>query len=99
MSRKVYLTKLRPEFREQYIEAHRKVSRELLRRYQEAGMRHCSVYLLEDTLVMVSDSRDHEGLASAMLEDEVDTAWQNYVRPMKADGDWQEMSCIFGEDL
>lgn len=99
MSRKVYVTKLRPEFREQYIEAHRHVAGEILHRYREAGMRHCSVYLSGDSLVLIVDANDHAHLASTMADDPVDRAWQDYVRPMKADGDWQEAKELFSADL
>ncbi len=38
MQRKVYRTRLRPERRQEYIEAHRTVSSDLMRRYREAGI-------------------------------------------------------------
>lgn len=99
MERKVYLTKLRPEYREEYLQAHRTVSQELLRRYKAAGMRHCAVYLLEDTLVLITESEDHITMTAALAGDPVDVEWQNYVRPMKAEGDWRETVELFRADL
>ena len=60
MRPKVYLTKLKPERRADYIEAHRNISSDLMRRYREAGMRCCAVYLLDDYLVLLTDADDHE---------------------------------------
>ena len=99
MQRKVYRTKLRPERRDEYIQAHRKVSSELMLRYKQAGMLSCTVYLLGDDLVMVIEAEDHEKTNAILARDPVDVEWQAYVRPMKAEGDWQEMEEMFFVDL
>ena len=98
MQRKVYLTKLKPEYREQYIEAHRQVAEELLRRYRDSGMTHCSVHLLGDTLAMIVDSVDHAAMKAVLDFDEVDIAWQKHVGPMKSEA-WAEMEPVFYVDL
>jgi L-rhamnose mutarotase len=96
---KVYLTKLKPERRADYIEAHRNVSSDLMRRYREAGMRVCAVYLWNDYLVLLTDADDHERTAAILAADPVDREWQGFVGPMKAEGDWQEMEELFFADL
>ncbi len=96
---KTYIAGVRPEHRQAYIDAHRTPNSDLMRRYKEAGMRHCSVYLLCDTLVMLVEAEDHDALAEAMSKDPVDIEWQDHVRPMKSEGDWQEMQSIFRVDL
>jgi L-rhamnose mutarotase len=58
MQRKIYQTRLKPERRQEYIDAHRKVSADLMRRYRDAGMRTCAVYLLGDDLVLVLEAED-----------------------------------------
>jgi L-rhamnose mutarotase len=90
---------LKPESRADYIEAHRKVSADLMRRYREAGMRLCAVYLLNDYLVLLTDADDHQRTAAILAADPVDREWQSYVGPMKVEGDWQEMQELFFADL
>jgi L-rhamnose mutarotase len=99
MQRKVYRTRLKPECRQQYIEAHKNVSGELMRRYREAGMRLCAVYILDDELVLLVDAEDISKTSEILARDPVDQAWQSYVGPMKAEGDWQEMDELFFADL
>lgn len=98
MSRKVYRTRLKPERRDDYIQAHKNVSSDLMRRYKEAGMTLCAVYILGDDLVLLVDAEDHAKAASILAEDPVDQVWQTYVGTMK-DGDWQEMEELFHADL
>jgi L-rhamnose mutarotase len=99
MSRKLYLTKLKPERRDEYIEAHKNVSRDLLRRYREAGITVCTVYILGDHLALLLDAEDHAKAAAILADDPVDREWQSYVGPMKAEGDWHEMEELFHADL
>ena len=99
MRPRVYLTKLKPERRADYIEAHRNVSSDLMRRYREAGMRLCAVYLLDDYLVLLTDADDHERTSAILAADPVDREWQALVGPMKAEGDWQEMQELFFAEL
>ena len=72
----VYLTKLKPECRADYIEAHRNVSSDLMRRYRDAGMRVCAVYMLNDYLVLLTDADDHEKTSAILAADPVDREWQ-----------------------
>ena len=99
MQRKVYRTRLKPECRQEYIDAHKNVSSELMRRYRDAGMRVCAVYLHDDELVLLVDAEDLSQTSAILAGDPVDQAWQSYVAPMKAEGDWQEMEELFYADL
>jgi L-rhamnose mutarotase len=99
MQRRIYKTKLKPERRHEYIEAHRNFSSELMRRYRDAGMRLCAVYLLGDDLVLLTESEDHDTALARLAQDPVDREWQARVRPMKGEGDWQEMESIFLADF
>ena len=99
MQRKVYRTRLKPERRQEYIDAHRNVSSDLMRRYREAGMSLCAVYILGDELVLLMDAEDHEKTAAILAADPVDQVWQAFVGPMKVDGDWQQMEELFYADL
>jgi L-rhamnose mutarotase len=95
----VYRTKLRPERRDEYIQAHRSISSDLMRRYRDAGMTLCAVYLQGDELVLITEAEDHEKTNAILSQDPVDRDWQAYVGPMKADGDWQEMQELFLVDF
>jgi L-rhamnose mutarotase len=99
MQRKVYRTRLKPERRQEYIEAHKNVSSDLMRCYRDAGMRLCAVYLLGDELVLLVDAEDIAKTSAILARDSVDHDWQSYVGPMKADGDWQEMEELFYADF
>jgi L-rhamnose mutarotase len=90
---------LRPERRDEYIDAHRNFSSELLKLYKKAGLKVCAVYLLDEDLVLVVESDNHERVCEVLLNHPLDQEWQSYVRPMKAEGDWQEMQEIFAADL
>ena len=99
MERRVSVARLKPECREQYLEAHRNVPERVLARYSELGMRNCSVFLLGVDLVLVTEAEDHVVLDAALANDPVDREWQDFVRPMKADGDWQHMTQIYHVNL
>jgi L-rhamnose mutarotase len=98
MQRRVYTTRLRPEYRAQYLEAHRNMAAALLERYRLAGMRSCGVYLHDDLLVLITEAEDLDAAQRFLAGDAVDREWQQYVEPMKADGDYQEMNEIFRFD-
>ena len=70
-----------------------------MRRYRDAGMKLCAVYLLGEDLILLTEADDHEKTLAILKQDPVDREWQAYVGPMKGDGDWQEMQQIFLADL
>lgn len=94
MPRKVFVTRVRPERREDYVDAHRKVPEDLLARYGAEGMRSCEVWLRGDDLVMIIDAEDHGRIAAALAGDPVSDRWEAYVGEMKQ-GEWQEMRPVF----
>lgn len=83
MERKAFLTRLKPEFREQYIDAHNNFSAELRRRYLQAGVRNISIFLFEDQLFMYVEAESFERVSAALTADSLDNAWQQRVGPMK----------------
>lgn len=99
MQRTVYITRLRPEYREQYIEAHRNVPRELLEKYRGAGIRDVAVYLKDDTLVLVIDEEGPPGARESLANDPACAAWEEKMRPMKSAEDYQPMTEVFREPL
>ena len=69
MHRKVYRTKLKPEERrDEYIQAHRNFSSDLMRRYKDAGMSICAVYMLGDDLVLITEAKDHDKTRAILAE-------------------------------
>ena len=99
MERRVSITRLKPECREQYLQAHRNVPDKVLARYRELGMRNCSVFLHGVDLVLVTEAENHAALDAALMNDPVDREWQEFVRPMKAEEDWQQMTQIYHVNL
>lgn len=99
MRRKVYRTRLKSDRRQEYIDAHRNVSADLMRRYREAGMASCAVYLRGDDLVLIVEAEDHGKTFAILGNDPVDKVWQSFVGPMKEDSDWLEMEELFYADL
>ncbi len=99
MERRVSVARLKPECLERYLEAHRNVPERVLARYRELGMRNCSVFLLGVDLVLVTEAENHAVLDARLANDPIDREWQDFVRPMKADGDWQHMTRIYHVNL
>ena len=97
MERRVFITKVRPERRAEYIETHAAVSVEILAVYGKAGMSHCGVYLNGDDLVLILEGEDLDAILARLAEDQVDREWQKKVGPMK-DGDWRLADVIFSEN-
>jgi len=99
MERRVSITRLKPECRDQYLQAHSAVPWKVLARYRELGMRNCSLYLLGVDLVLVTEAEDHAVLDAALVNDPVEREWQDFVGPMKDDAGWQHMTKIYNVDL
>ena len=99
MERRVSITRLKPECREQYLEAHRNVPERVLARYSELGMRNCSVFLHGVDLVLITEAENHAVLDAALADDPADRKWQDFVRPMKVVGDWHHMTQIYHVNL
>jgi L-rhamnose mutarotase len=99
MERRVSITRLKPECREQYLQAHSNMPEKVLARYRELGMRNCSVFLDGIDLVLVTEAENHAALDAALVNDPVDREWQDFVRPMKAEEDWRRMTQIYHVDL
>ncbi|HEX2269112.1 MAG TPA: L-rhamnose mutarotase [Pyrinomonadaceae bacterium] len=86
MERKAFRTRLKPEFREQYIDAHRNFSAELHSRYLEAGVRNISIFLFGNELFMYVEAESFEKVQTMLADDALDKAWQQHVGPMKDSG-------------
>ena len=94
MERKVYLARLKPERRQDYIDAHQRVNPRLLERYRAAGIARCSVHIRGEIIVLITESSDHAAALAALAADPLDLAWQELVGAMR-DQEWQEMETIF----
>ena len=66
METKVFVARLRPELKEDYIEAHNGFSSELRARYRAAGIPQIRLFLLGDQLFMYVEAENYE-LARATL--------------------------------
>ena len=82
MERKAFLLRLKPEYTEQYIEAHRNVWPELLETYRKAGITKLSVFALDTMLFLYIEADNFESADAVLAENEVELKWQQLMRPM-----------------
>jgi L-rhamnose mutarotase len=97
METKAFVARLRPERREDYIEAHNSFSPELRARYRAAGIHQIRLFLSGEQLFMYVEARDYESARAALAEDPLDQLWQGRVGPMKFP-DFQPLTEIFRLD-
>ncbi len=98
MERLGFVARLKPEFREQYIEAHNNISPELVSRYHQAGVHRILLFLLGEALFMYMEVDNWEAAQAVLTKDPLDIEWQKRVGPMK-DPDFREMEEIFRMDF
>ncbi|HEV8132536.1 MAG TPA: L-rhamnose mutarotase [Acidobacteriota bacterium] len=94
MERHGFVARLKPEFREQYIEAHNNISPELVSRYRRAGVHRILLFLFDEALFMYMEVENWKAAQAALGQDPLDIEWQKLVSPMK-DPDFREMHEIF----
>ncbi|MGE0130452.1 MAG: L-rhamnose mutarotase [Blastocatellales bacterium] len=97
METKAFVARLKPECKEDYIEAHNSFSSELRARYRAAGIHQIRLFLLGAELFMYVEADDYEKAQAALAEDPLDQIWQERVGPMK-DPDFQPLTEIFRLD-
>ena len=97
METKVFVARLRPERKEEYIEAHNSFSSELRARYRAAGIHQIRLFLLGEQLFMLIEAENYELARAALDEDPLDRMWQERVGPMKSP-DFQPLTEIFRLD-
>ena len=98
MERHGFVGRLKPEFRDAYIDAHNNISPELVSRYRRAGVHRIMLFLLDETLFMYIEVQNWKAAQAALAKDPLDIAWQKLVGPMK-DPDFREMQEIFRMEL
>jgi L-rhamnose mutarotase len=97
METKVFVARLRPDRKEDYIEAHNSFSPELRERYRAAGIHQIRLFLLGEQLFMFVEAENYEVARAALAEDPLDRMWQERVGPMKSP-DFQPLTEIFRLD-
>jgi L-rhamnose mutarotase len=97
METKAFVARLRPERREDYIEAHNSFSSELRARYRAAGIHQIRLFLLGEQLFMYVEAESYESARAVLAEDPLDQLWQERVGPMKSP-DFQPLAEIFRLD-
>ena len=83
METKVFVARLKPERKEDYIEAHNGFSSELRARYRAAGIHQIRLFLLGEQLFMYVEAENYEMARAALAEDPLDRIWQERIGPMK----------------
>src|SRR5215475_13296227 len=94
METRVFVARLRPERKEEYIEAHNSFSPELRARYRAAGIHQIRLFLLGEQLFMYVDADNYELARAALDEDPLERMWQERVGLMKSP-DFQPLVELF----
>lgn len=97
METKVFVARLRPERKEDYIKAHNNFSSELRAKYRAAGIHQIRLFLLGEQLFMSVEAENYESARAALDKDPLDRLWQERVGPMKSP-DFQPLTEIFRLD-
>ncbi|HEX5084735.1 MAG TPA: L-rhamnose mutarotase [Blastocatellia bacterium] len=97
METRVFVARLLPERKEEYIEAHNNFSSELRERYRAAGIHQIKLYLLGEQLFMIVETDNYDSARAALDQDPLDQLWQERVGPMKSP-DFQPLTEIFRLD-
>lgn len=94
MEQIAFVARLRPECKDDYIDAHQKFSAELKEKYLAAGVHQILLFLQGDQLFMYVEADDYEKARASLASDKLDQVWQKQVGPMK-DPDFEQLSEIF----
>lgn len=86
MQRRVLFAELRPECRDEYIEAHRHVWPELLERYREIGYHKITCHVLDNQLAVVIEAEDLDAVERALEHDPIDRRWQEWMSSLRPEG-------------
>lgn len=86
MQRRVLFAELRPECREQYIEAHRNVWPELLERYRQIGYHRITCHLLGNLLTVIMEAEDLAAVDLALGDDPINARWQDWMNSLRPPG-------------
>ena len=94
MEQLALVARLRPECRDQYIEAHDNFAPALKAKYQGAGINQIILFLQGEQLFMYVEADDYGQARALLASDPLDQLWQLQVGPMK-DPDFQPLTEIF----
>lgn len=94
MEQRVYFSRLKPEARELYLDAHRDLPAELLSSYAKAGVREVQVFLAGLNLVVMVKADDFARAEAVLAIDPVESHWQERMSEMKDQVD-EEMEVVF----
>ena len=94
MEQKAFVARLKPECKDDYVEAHDNFSPALREKYQAAGFQQILLFLQGDQLFMYVEAHDYEKAHESLANDPLDQLWQQQVGPMK-DPDFQPLTEIF----
>ncbi len=98
MTRHAFITRIKPEYLDAYIDVHKKVWPELLDRYRQAGIRNLSCFMLADQLFLYLESDDYEAAEKTLTTDPIDMKWQQLVAPMQDENGFKKLTEIFHLD-
>ena len=92
LQRRVLIAELKPECRQEYVEAHKEVWPELLQRYREIGYHKITCHLLGNTLAVVAEAEDLDAVMEALKNDSIDSRWQAWMATLRPVGNQFEQA-------
>ena len=100
IERRVLFAQLKPECRQEYIEAHKNVWPELLERYKEIGYHKITCHLFGTTLAVVVEAEHVDVVMDAAKSDAIDKRWQDWMATLRPAGDqFQPAENVFEVNL
>lgn len=84
--RAVYLQRIDPEHRAEYLAAHEDVPEGVTRAMEEAGVERFELYVREEIAVCILEAEDLERYDEAMADDPAVEEWERRVARFKTEG-------------
>lgn len=84
--RAVYLQRIDPDLRDEYLEAHEDVPEGVTRAMKEAGVERFELYVRKEIAVCILEAEDIERYDEAMASDPAVEEWERRVAEFKTEG-------------
>jgi L-rhamnose mutarotase len=86
VERAVYIQRIDPERREEYVEAHDEVPEGVRDAMERGGVTDFELYLRDDVAVCILECEDLDAYLDAVDDDDAVADWEDYTGQFKRDG-------------
>lgn len=95
MERHAFYARLNPGFEDAYIEAHRKMPRDLVAAYRKAGISNLFIFREDEWLFLYLECENVEMAIASLDKNPMELQWQALIKPMLEGGDFRKLTGIF----